>query len=310
MESSRDVTFKRAVGILAITTIAAALYALRVHNRESGMFMPTFVVYATVERADGIKVDTPVTLAGIPVGRVSGFRIQDDNTIRLSLELDADYRERVRKDSVATVSRPILGSASVDITLGTRDAAPLGNGETIQLARRADLGDVVAALSEKLAEVDTILKDFRHVAEQVAKPDGPLFGTLADMRRVSAGLEKFVGEKGSIPMRFEAAAASMEQAMQKLQQILATVDRSADAMPGLAEQARQILDNLQAVSATLRDMRSELPELAGAARATLQDADDVLHAAKKSVLLRSNLPALDSDVLVDVPRAPAANLAR
>src|SRR5947209_7007434 len=71
----------------------------------------SFVVH--FPEVDGLKVDAPVRLGGLTVGRVTELSFSDrldDTRIRVKVQLARQYASRIRSDSVARVgSRGLLG---------------------------------------------------------------------------------------------------------------------------------------------------------------------------------------------------------
>ena len=93
------------VGCFVLVGLAAMAYlSFRVGGLASGP-AGGFIVYATFDEIGGLKVRSPVEIAGVKVGQVR------------AIALDKDYRARVELDLAPSVKLPVDTSASI-VTAG------------------------------------------------------------------------------------------------------------------------------------------------------------------------------------------------
>src|SRR4051794_34796689 len=103
----------------ALIATAAVVFVLgnahRLFDREA-----TYAVY--FPDVDGLKLDSPVRLGGLSVGRVEAITFSskmDDTRVRVQIRVSQDFTSRIRSDSIARVaSRGLLGDKTVDISVG------------------------------------------------------------------------------------------------------------------------------------------------------------------------------------------------
>ncbi len=317
MQRSRDRLFKRAVGLLVLATIIAALYLLHIYNRETNPFTEKFVLAAYLDRADGVRVDMPVTLIGIPIGRVSRLEVADNGAIRLLVEIDNRYIERIRAGSVATVIRPLLGNASIDISIGAPDQPRLVDLGVLPLQRTPEIGEIVATLPARLERVDSILGNVERVSETFGQPGGPLQESLqrlnssmlhletltADLARKDGAFRRslenlevttqtvvlITDRMDQAIRKIDAAADTANIAVTRLNELFLTAGKGVEHLPELISNAQQVVDNLGTVSAALAEVAPQVGELSETTRNTLHDADEVLRAAKRNFLLAPSI---------------------
>src|SRR5690349_10454104 len=105
-------------GVFTLGTLALGAVVIVVLGTEHRMFdrNVTFNVY--LPDVDGLKVDSPVRLGGLDVGRVSKISFSPDmkdTRVKVELLVSERFAARVRSDSIARVaSRGMLGDKTVD----------------------------------------------------------------------------------------------------------------------------------------------------------------------------------------------------
>jgi phospholipid/cholesterol/gamma-HCH transport system substrate-binding protein len=92
-------------------------------------------VYALFDQVAGLKPKSPVEIAGVRVGQVSGIRLDETFRARVDLDLDADLQLPV-DSSAAIVTAGILGDRYIQLTPGAEDQA-LKAGEQIAYTESA-----------------------------------------------------------------------------------------------------------------------------------------------------------------------------
>lgn len=316
MLRQRDRQFKRMVGLLTLLSAVVLLYIAQLQNRQTSPFTAKGELVSVIDRADGIRVDTAVTLAGIPVGRVSEFSIGRDNRILVVMEIERRYLDKIRADSSATLLRPLFGNSQIDISMGSEGQPQLADGGEIRLGRRAEISDIVADLPELLAKFDTILINLERLSGDLSRADGRFQQSVESLH---VGLERF--NRVMIDAQQAAAAAARvtsgaQVTLASMDAALAKFDKSADAFARVVEQAgdgltglpeimetmQQTAGDMRAVAAEVRRLSPRLPALVDGSQETLKEAGDVMGAAKKSFLLRPHLPSGGEQRRHEAPR--------
>jgi phospholipid/cholesterol/gamma-HCH transport system substrate-binding protein len=300
-QRARDRIFKRTVGFLVVASAVALILFLRMYQQAAGPFKDTFRLIGTVARADGVEVDSPVTLAGLKIGRVSNLNITDDNQVRLDLEIRAGYHDKIRLDSKSTLNKPLIGSAFVDISMGSPTLERVADGARIPMTRTPDINDLVATLPPKLEKIDAVLanvasasESLRQVARDVAAKGGPFDSTLQNVQRTTQEAAEAAAKVNRTLAQTQKVVADTGDAVTRINGILADVQKGTARVDSVTQRVDNVLANTEKIS---QDFRTLAPQLAQdlspvieSSRDTLNEADDVLRAAKNSFLLRGNLP--------------------
>lgn len=108
-----------AVGIFVLAGIACLVY-LAVHLGEMELFSRGWRVSAEFDNISGLKVGSPVELAGVEVGRVEEISITPDRRARLRLKLAPGLT--LTDDTIASIrTKGIIGDKFVKISIGNSE---------------------------------------------------------------------------------------------------------------------------------------------------------------------------------------------
>jgi phospholipid/cholesterol/gamma-HCH transport system substrate-binding protein len=110
--------------LLGAVLIAGALWLA-----SGGAFQKKYDLYLAIEEESvaGLNLNAPVKFNGVDVGKVRDIRIDPDNPERVILLFAIERGTPIKDDTVAILkTQGLTGIAYVELTGGTRDAAPLG----------------------------------------------------------------------------------------------------------------------------------------------------------------------------------------
>lgn len=118
------------VGIfVAAGLLAVFMLAMRVSNLSTFSVDESYEVVARFENVSGLKERSPVTMAGVRIGRVNGIEF-DPQTFEaiVTLEIGEDYA-LIPEDSVAGIyTSGLLGEKYVGIQAGVADETVVAGG--------------------------------------------------------------------------------------------------------------------------------------------------------------------------------------
>ena len=126
------------VGVFVLAGILALIMlAFKVGNLTSSDVSNAYTVEAKFENIGGLKVKSPVTMAGVRVGRVTGVSF-DKKTYQAVVELSIDGRyQNIPDDSRASIlTSGLLGEQYIGITPGGSEDY-LKQGDRILLTQSA-----------------------------------------------------------------------------------------------------------------------------------------------------------------------------
>jgi len=157
------------------------------------LFAPQFELASTFGKVTGLQVGTPVRLAGLDAGEVQEVRIpsspSDPFVVRMRVR--EDLRQLVRADSVAAVQTDgIVGSAFIQISVGSESAAVVESGQTIPGMDPVEFADLIQEGRETFR---TVSREIIDAKENVANVLGVLTDTIETVNVVIADVGTDVG---------------------------------------------------------------------------------------------------------------------
>lgn len=234
----------------------AALYLLYAR----GAFEPTQRLVLIAEDSEGVRVGMDLTFAGFPVGRVRDIELGADGQARLLIDVPRKDARWLREASVFTLTRSLVGGASLRAYTGVLEGPELPDGAQRQVL----IGDTAAEMPKLVSAMRELIDNLT----RLTATDGPLATSLANIQVLT---EKLNGPRGAAGLLLgnEADAKKLSEAVARTNALLARLD-------GIAARAdAQVLgpDGLVRESrVTIQQLNTMLLE----ARGTLRKVDALL----------------------------------
>jgi phospholipid/cholesterol/gamma-HCH transport system substrate-binding protein len=238
----RDRRLSLTVGAFALACLAALAFSIFALSTRSGVFEPRYRLVAYFDNVQGLIGGAPVWLAGRPVGRVEsvsfGARSDGRPALRVVMQIDREVRERIRKDSVATIGTiGLLGDRYVEVSIGTDAGAPLGEGDELATITPLDLGSIVAKGTQTLDSIASLAENLNRVIESFGKQGGgeslassvSAFGSIVSQIQEGGGLlhsliyDEYTG----------GGVESIERSLERFENILLEIDEGEGILHSL-----------------------------------------------------------------------------
>jgi len=162
-------------GLFVAGGLALAGIVIFLIGKEGRLFDRQVSYRSGFENVEGLNIDSPVRLGGLSVGRVSAITFSPnlgDKRIQVQLQISARFKERIRADSVASIgSRGVLGDKTVEISLGSAEAAPIEPGGEIRSGASGDLTSLLRAGGEVMDNVLAMSRDLRLAVGAYSQPE-------------------------------------------------------------------------------------------------------------------------------------------
>lgn len=126
------------VGVFVLAGILAlVMLAFKVGNLTSADVSDAYTVEARFENIGGLKVKSPVTMAGVRIGRVTAVSFDRDKyQAVVELSIDGRYRNIPDDSSVSILTSGLLGEQYIGINAGGSEEF-LKSGDKILLTQSA-----------------------------------------------------------------------------------------------------------------------------------------------------------------------------
>ncbi|GAB4224036.1 MAG: MlaD family protein [Acidobacteriota bacterium] len=246
MSSERKrMIYELSVGLTVIVALVIVAGAILVLGQEAKLFSRKIVYRTTFPDASGLRVGSPVTMAGLRIGNVSRIHLPTDPAsagIEIFLAVDSTYAPRVRRDTTATpvVMQLVSNEKAIDLTPGSEDQPPLAEGEFITPRIPESLFEKGGTIADRFED---IAADLGEILGAIRSGKGLLGKAIVDPEFGREGLDKLVG--------------TLEEA-QTLLRRLARGEGLAGRIVADREYAEQVTGDLAAAIAGLRETTERL----------------------------------------------------
>lgn len=149
---------KALIGIGAIGLfVTASLYEI---GKRNLWFESKNTYHTHIADADGLRVGSVVTVAGLRVGDVASLSVDKDNRIAVTLSVVRSVATRIREDSYATVFRAfIIGEKRIEIIPGAGDKPALKDGAVLPAKETTELAEFITGkkLAELMSQIEALM---------------------------------------------------------------------------------------------------------------------------------------------------------
>ena len=279
------------VGTFVMIPIAGLIVVGIFMAKAEHVFDEKYILAASLTKSYGLEPGMPVRMSGIRIGRVREVAFDDKGTIHMAMEVYGQYRDKIRTDSVASVTKspPVVGQTQVQIVMGSMDQPMLQDGATIKVVEPHDMAEmmdeirpVLASVQRTLLRVDEITKDV-HTAVQtggqvlvnVERATKELPTVVTSVQRTAAAVERTTSSLPDL-------TASIKKTVTTLDHIAGDVRLVTGKLPAVTESAREAVDNIKAATESVKNLAKEMPPLVHKANATLDDVNTIVRGAKRT----------------------------
>jgi phospholipid/cholesterol/gamma-HCH transport system substrate-binding protein len=274
--SHRSMLIKVSIFAVAMLMVAAGLVVVFGNFR----FGPESTYHATFTDVSRLKSNQKVRIAGVPVGAVSGIKLNPDNTVDVAFGVDTRYTLYSSTRAVIRYEN-LVGDRYLEITSGPGELRKLPAGGTINSQHTQPALDLDALLGGlrpvlKGLDADKVNTISSAVIELLQGQGGALANVLSDTSAFSSALGKrdqLIGDVitnlntvlGTVDQRSAQFSASVDQLQQLITGLAKNRDSIAGAIPPLASTTTdltQLLQNsrrpLQGILENARPLATEL----------------------------------------------------
>ena len=232
------------IGILAVVAIALLYYGFN-FLRGSDLFSPTNRYYVTYPNVSGLNVSNPIYFNGLPVGRVSGFQLQQARG-HIVVSLDIDRGVKIGEDAKATLSNDgLFGSKAVILDVG-KSQELLEAGDTL----RSDIdGDLLSQFEPVADNLNVTITKLNTLLDQFNETD--IKGTV-DTLKYSIGT-----------LTRKANRLNVEEPISNINDLILSFDARSEELKGVIEGSKTLMDSLNQLelSNTIKNLNQSLSDV-------------------------------------------------
>jgi phospholipid/cholesterol/gamma-HCH transport system substrate-binding protein len=169
------------LGIFVTLGILFFIIGIYYIGQQQRLFSPTIRIVSVFKDINGLQVGNNVRYAGINVGTVDNIVLTSDTSVEVSVLIDKDLREFVKKDATATIgSEGLMGNKIVVIASGSMASAAIENDDYIKSVAPINMDDIMANLKVTTDNAAVITEDIAVITGYMSRGDGPIGKLLID----------------------------------------------------------------------------------------------------------------------------------
>jgi len=288
--------FDKYVGAFVLFAIVVLVVALVLVGRGQRWFEKRYTFTTIFNSAHGIEPGANVILSGIEIGAVKDISLNKNNTVKITLGVLDTYRDRIRVDSVAKISGPIIGSKAIEISVFSMAQPPLYEGGVIKSEETKEIPEMIAEIDFKspMEKLTKTLDNIKSITENFNRESGAIATSLRStteqmdnsMGKITGGIEKITFNLVATTSEITMATKSLARALGNVETITGEIEAGKGNLGG-AIKGRELYDNLLETTAltnkTLANLErasSDMPQLINGASGAI---DDIKRAALNMV---------------------------
>src|SRR6201999_2056654 len=305
MPSHRSMMIKVIIFTVAMLLVSAGLVVVFGDFR----FGPESTYHATFIDASRLKAGQKVRIAGVPVGAVSGVKLNQDNTIDVKFGIDKRYTLYSSTRAVVRYEN-LVGDRYLEITSGPGELRKLPSGSTIpkQNTQPAlDLDALLGGLRPVLkgldgAKVNEVSNAVLELLQGQGGAVSNLLSTTGSFTQNLAARDQLIGDVinnlntvlGTVDEKGAQFNASVDQLQKLVTGLAEGRDPTAGAIPPLASAENDITDMLQKSRRPLQGVIENTRPLAQRIDARKGDVNKVIEPLAENYLRLNALGAYGS----------------
>lgn len=284
------------LGFIAALIVGAALYVMYAR----GMFESTQRLVLVSEDSEGVVVGMNLTFSGFPIGRVRRIELAGDGKARILVDIASADAHWLRRSSVYTVVRSLVGGTNIRAYTGVMSDPPLEDGAertVLQGDAGAEVPKLIAAAKDLLESVSSLVSSqgalgasFGNLQTLTAKINGP-GGALAvalggpdEAKKLLNSLEATSKNVNSLLVKVDAITAKADAQVFGDKGLMPETRATVVQLNGLLADARvslkkvdAVLVEAQAVGANVKDASGDLGTLRGEVESSLRKVDGLIN---------------------------------
>lgn len=273
------------VGLAMIAALAGVVGLMVAARGGPGFLASRRIIEVTFRDAQGVRIGTPVRVAGLDAGRVEAVELVEDNgalKARLRLALPADLVAKLRQDVKITVKASLTGQACVDVVHSGRSAVALVPGQVVAGVESSMFDPILEQVGLGPVERSHLSHTISEIRETVDSAGPRLRQILGTLQESAAGFKETAE---AIRPAIVATARRIDEAAPKVEATLRHVENLVTHLDQMAAEnrpdVRSTLTSLRELSAAAQEIaqtdRPKMEALLDGLNLSQRRADRVLH---------------------------------
>lgn len=254
-ERAKKNFYERVIGFsfLILLFFCLFLFCFILINGKIKLFNNRYIAY--YEQGNGLKEGIIVTLNGINAGQVIDVKIDKQNRIQVTLSISRKYADKIRKDSVAQIVRPMMvGGKQISISPGSSEFDELSPGSVINSRDSSEIIDLFSGVRiERILDKIDINKRLWNITNNSTISANDIYEqavsaiiTMGEFAKVMNSMSENINNLSLIMGEMSSSFASMQVLAQKM-------DRMSYSMENIASLASSMEDMVSTMGSMGKD---------------------------------------------------------
>jgi phospholipid/cholesterol/gamma-HCH transport system substrate-binding protein len=269
------------VGAFILSGLIVLFLMILFVGSKQNLLEGRFKVQAIFSRVGGLRVDSPVRLAGIEVGNVEDLRFNGQGKIVVTMSIQQRYREQIRKDSLATIgSVGLLGDRTVEIKVGSPDAEIAPPGSVLPSQDAFEITEVLDQIGPAIEDAKKIMANVATVTEKLKSQGNTLSSAMDHANEI---LEKVNTGKGTLGALISDPTLYQQvtDLLGNSKKVVSRLEVAAQRIEGLTTQLSKLTPNLQTTMNNFQESSAYIKESSAALKESLEQVPTLVKKGDK-----------------------------
>ncbi len=209
-------------GIFISVLLSIVSISIFMLNKENPIFSSKKYLRAEVLNAQNLKEGAAIQLKGIKVGSVASIDFKNIDTLTITLGINADYFEWIKKDSYLVFkTQGVLGDKFLEILGGTAGSENMQENDIISTNENSQFDHIVTKSEELIVLAGSILTKFDKMLSSVEQ--SRLDKILANLETLTSNTNKLMSSMNEkninqTIMNFKSSSESMSRITKQIEE--------------------------------------------------------------------------------------------
>ena len=156
------------LGMFVFAALLFFIVVLYFIGSKGNLFSSTITVKAKFFNAEGLMSGNAVRFTGINIGTVKSVEIINDSTVEVTMVIEDNVREFIKKNSVASIGTDgLMGNKLVNIATVVEPAESVSDGDELKTYKAVSTTDMLRTLSITNENVRIITEDLKTISAKI-----------------------------------------------------------------------------------------------------------------------------------------------
>jgi phospholipid/cholesterol/gamma-HCH transport system substrate-binding protein len=279
---------EKVVGVFLTLVILIIVVVVIFIGRERKWFEQQYEFITEFWSGEGLKPGIVVAIKGIQIGEVKSVFLNEDNWIEVRFSVYEEYAKRIRKDSVAKLRSPLIGSKVMEIIPGGEKQLPLENGSYIW-SEDTEVGAEILkerAKEERPDQLTRILGNVERLTYNLSDANGNLERTLTKVQDFFTLLTDENGSFNRTLKNIDRLTSSIEQKEGSIGKLMYDNYELYNDIVSIMNSLNTIMDDMKTLSGTISESSPEIKAAIERANVTMDEAIGLIRTLQENFFVK------------------------